>query len=76
MRASHTLSGTRPADSAPQKQAAAKSGKWSEHIADLVAHHEVGQVIEVGRLAIEDDQPRAVLFRSNREGCGRIDHER
>ena len=33
-----------------------------QHVADIVVHNEVGLAVEVGRLAIEDHQTRAVSF--------------
>src|SRR5262245_15506169 len=38
-----------------------------EHRADVVTHDEVRDVVEVGRLAIDDDEPRAVALCHHRK---------
>ena len=44
--------------------------------ADVFAHHEIGDLVEIGRFAIDDDQFRAVLFGYQTESGRGPDHER
>ena len=43
---------------------------------DLGAHHQIGDRVEFRRLAIDDDQRRALALGDDREGRGRKDHQR
>src|SRR5580693_2981432 len=45
-----------------------------QHRADVLAHDDVGDVIELGRLTIDDDKPRTVALRQQRES-GRRPHQ-
>ena len=40
------------------------------------AHDEIGDVVELGRLAIDDDEPRAVALGHQRKAGRRPDHQR
>jgi hypothetical protein len=51
--------------------------EWREHGADISANHEIGDIIEIGRFAIDDRQSRAVSFGEQGEsGCRPNDERR
>src|ERR1700681_222993 len=47
-----------------------------QHRADVLTHHKVGNVVELGRLAIDDRKFCAVAFRHQRQAGRRPDQER
>ena len=47
-----------------------------EHGPDVLAHDKIGDIIELGRLTIDDGEPRAIAFRHQGKTCRRPDHER
>ena len=48
----------------------------SEHVADVFAYHQVGEIVEVGRVAIDDDESRAGALRRQRKSRRRPYDER
>src|SRR6202035_1165519 len=47
-----------------------------EHRADVLTHHKVGNIVELGRLAIDDHKLRAIALRRQRKAGCRPDQER
>src|SRR6202040_2067480 len=47
-----------------------------QHRADVLTHHKVGNVVELGRLAVDDHKLGAVALRHQRESGRRPDQER
>jgi len=45
------------------------SDEGSERVADVIAYHQIGEIIEVGRLTIDDDKSRAGSLRRQRKSC-------
>src|SRR3954452_19804783 len=43
---------------------------------DVVVDHQVGEVVLLGRLVIDDHEPGAAVFGQHRKACGRPDHQR
>jgi hypothetical protein len=39
----------------------------SERIADVVTYHQIGEIVEIGRLTIDDDERRAGALRRQRK---------
>src|ERR671933_2316630 len=53
-----------------------RAEQWLHCITYVAAHQQVRMGIEVGRLAVDDDELGAGLLGEKREARGRIDHER
>ena len=50
--------------------------EWRQDRSDVLAHHEVGHIVELRRLAIDDHEPRAVPFGDQWKSGGRPDDQR
>ena len=51
------------------------SDERRQHVADVMVHDQVGDVLELGRIAVDDDEARAVAFGHQRETGGRPDDQ-
>ena len=47
-----------------------------ENVTDVVVHNEIGNVVELGRVARDDDKTCTVAFGNEREAGRRPDHQR
>src|SRR5262249_15383644 len=50
--------------------------EWSEHICYFSTYHEIGNIVEVGGLAVENNQLRPRALRPKRKAGRRKDHQR
>src|SRR6266516_2867347 len=66
-----------PAFSRAEKQSSCPTGREGrEHGSDVVVNDEIGHVVELGRLAVDDRQPRSVALGEHREPGRGPYHER
>ena len=47
-----------------------------EGVADVVANDQIGEIIKLGGLTIDDDKRRAIALGHKRKTCGRPHHQR
>ena len=48
----------------------------THRLADRAVEHEVGDPVDIGLLAIDNHEPRAVVLREGGKACRRVNHER